>query len=209
MSLNWIVEGVPRPYEVRRSRVRDVDPAWRTALIESLRNDGETRQRATAQRARRAYAEVEEAAAPRAQALTAEQLMTAPVLTLPGDAPLAQAMALMREREIRHVPVTDAGGSLIGMVSDRDLLRAGLAPASPDGDDSPRPAADSPLTDVMSRRVLTAPPSAPVRDVVHVMVDEHVSSIPVVEASGRLVGIITSTDILRAVIAGSPLDLWV
>lgn len=211
MSLNWIVEGVPRAYEARRSRIHDVEPLWRAALVEALHNDGVLRQKATARRAQRAYSEIAEPSADRAPVLTAARIMTTPVLSLPADATLEQALALMRERELRHIPVTDGDGALVGMVSDRDLMRAGLVlPAPHDGPEGEHAggAGDTLLSKVMSRRILTARPEGAVRDVAHVMVEERVSSVPVVD-DGRLVGIITSTDILRAVVTHSPLDLWV
>ena len=71
-------------------------------------------------RARRARA--------KAGARTAAQLMTSPVITTHPDASLALAARLMNDRHIRRLPVLDASGTLIGIVSRRDLLRVFLRP---------------------------------------------------------------------------------
>ena len=64
----------------------------------------------------------------KAEARTAAQLMTSPVITTHPDASLASAARLMNDHHIRRLPVLDASGALIGMVSRRDLLRVFLRP---------------------------------------------------------------------------------
>jgi CBS domain-containing protein len=61
-------------------------------------------------------------------ALTAEQLMTAPAITIYPDAPIAAAARVMTEHHVRRLPVTAPDGTLIGIVSRRDLLRLFLRP---------------------------------------------------------------------------------
>ncbi len=60
--------------------------------------------------------------------LTAEQLMTAPAITVHPDAPIASAARYMTEHRVRRLPVVDEDGTLIGIVSCRDLLRIYLRP---------------------------------------------------------------------------------
>jgi CBS-domain-containing membrane protein len=64
----------------------------------------------------------------KAEARTAAGLMTSPVITTHPDASLASAARLMNDHQIRRLPVLDASGALIGMVSRRDLLRVFLRP---------------------------------------------------------------------------------
>jgi CBS-domain-containing membrane protein len=64
----------------------------------------------------------------KAEARTAAQLMTSPVITTHPDASLASAARLMNDHRIRRLPVLDGAGALIGMVSRRDLLRVFLRP---------------------------------------------------------------------------------
>ena len=71
----------------------------------------------------------------KAEARTAAQLMTSPVITTHPDASLASAARLMNDRHIRRMPVVDASGALIGMVSRLDLLRVFLRPDAEIGDE--------------------------------------------------------------------------
>lgn len=64
----------------------------------------------------------------KAQATTAAELMTAPVVTVRPDLPLSEAAALMRERDVRHLVVVDAAERPVGVLSRRDLMRVFLRP---------------------------------------------------------------------------------
>jgi CBS domain-containing protein len=65
---------------------------------------------------------------PQYHALTAERLMTAPAVTIHPDAPVAAAARLLTEHHFHRMPVTDADGKLVGIVSRRDLIRLFLRP---------------------------------------------------------------------------------
>ncbi len=138
----------------------------------------------------------------RERATRASMIMTAPVFSLTADTPISLAARSMEEHRIHHVPVLSAsaevGGKLVGIVSDRDLLRStGLFPLT------------APVARVMTREVLTAAPETSIRDVARVLFEEGISAMPIVETGGELVGILTRSDILRAVIAQAPLHLWI
>jgi acetoin utilization protein AcuB len=92
---------------------------------------------------------------------------------------------LLQRRGIRHLPVLDQG-ALVGIISDRDVKTAMAS-----GADMERLTAG----DVMTRDVLTTAPMFAVEEAARVMVTERISALPVTEA-GRLVGIVTETDIL-------------
>lgn len=65
--------------------------------------------------------------------LCGRDIMSAPVLTLPASSSVSEAKSLMAEWKVRHFPVTDAGGTLIGLVTQTDVLRAcRLRPGEPD-----------------------------------------------------------------------------
>lgn len=144
-----------------------------------------------------AYEAASETHPKRRPAATAADLMSAPVITLASEASLRTAVALFREHRFRHVPVCEPSGMLVGILSDRDLLRDGVL-------------ADSALiAEVMTTPVLTAHPETVVREIARVMFEEHLGAIPIVDVAGALVGIITRSDILRALINRAPLELWV
>jgi acetoin utilization protein AcuB len=138
----------------------------------------------------------------RRRAVTAAQLMVAPVLTLGPDATLAEAWDIVRRHGFRHVPIVDAGGALIGMLSDRDLLRHALEPRTSD-------AAATRVRQIMATRVLTARPEAGIRQVARILFEERIGAMPIVDEQGTPVGIVTRSDVLRAVLTSGPLELWI
>jgi acetoin utilization protein AcuB len=135
--------------------------------------------------------------------------MTSPVLSLEAEASVAQAWAFIRQRRFRHVPVLDHSQKLVGILSDRDLLceAAGLGTAhSPS---KPVEDASRLIGEIMTTRVLTASPDTEIRQIARVLFDNHIGTMPIVDEGEYLIGLITRSDILRALIQHAPLDLWV
>ena len=123
--------------------------------------------------------------------------MTAdPVAVAPGD-PLAQAVRLTREHRIRHLPVVD-GGTLVGILSDRDIRSA--MPSPLEVADAARAALLelTPVERLMTREVITVGPHDPVEDAAKLLCRHRIGALPVVDAHGRLLGMITETDVLTA-----------
>ncbi len=131
--------------------------------------------------------------------LTVRDLMTRDVYTLGPQANLDEVSDLMRIHRIRHVPIVDAAGQVLGLVTHRDLLGRAFG----GGQDLPRSIRQPylrsiPVSEVMTRRLTTASPEQTLSKVACMMVDRRYGCLPVVEA-GRLVGIITATDFVRYV----------
>ena len=171
------------------------------------RSKGQERQTAdhAARIAQQAYQQqVDQAPAPK-PALLAQDIMTSPVTWLPSHSTLLEAWSTMKHKGIHHLPVTSVHGTLVGMISDHDLLPYAHELESVN---SPRPSAEHKLARVMSSRVLSATPTTEIREVAHVMLDEQVSAIPILDSSRHLVGILSTSDILRAIVHRSPLELW-
>lgn len=172
------------------------------------RDRSKEQERQTADRAARlaqqAYQQqVHQATAPK-PALLAQDLMTSPVSSLLSDSMLLEAWTVMKRQGIHHLPVTSVDGTLVGMISNQDLLPYAHELESVN---SPGPPARHKLAHVMSGRVLSATPTTEIREIAHVMLDEHVSAIPILDSSRHLIGILTTSDILRAIVHRSPLDL--
>lgn len=103
---------------------------------------------------------------------------------------------MTRQRRIRHLPVVE-GGELVGIVSDRDLKRAKASPAtSLEAHELTHLLNRLTMAEIMTRRVITVAPMVPVEEAARVMVREKISALPVIE-EGRLVGIVTETDVLE------------
>lgn len=155
--------------------------------------------------AHQAYQEQGPQGAAHKPALIAQDLMTSPVTSLPSDSTLLEAWSVMKHKGIHHLPVTSVHGTLVGMISDHDLLPYAHELESVN---SPGPSARHKLARVMSTRVLSATPTTEIREIAHVMLDEHVSAIPILDSSRHPVGILATSDILRAIVRRSPLELW-
>jgi CBS domain-containing membrane protein len=133
--------------------------------------------------------------------LRVRDLMTEGVFAVGVNDDLETIRTLMEERSIRHAPVVGEGGILLGLVSQRDLIRNSLrAQALPP---SAMAAAMQMTTagEIMTPNVVTAAPDQDIRDAARVMLDNKYGCLPVVEGT-RLVGIVTESDFVRFLAAG-------
>lgn len=136
------------------------------------------------------------------------EVMSHPVITVAPDAPIKEAARRLVRHGISALPVVDATGSLVGIVSEADLLpletrpdpRSQATPIAPTAGSSPRT-----VSDVMTRRVVAVPPDMDVSQAARTMIEAEVKRVPVVDC-GRLVGIVSRRDLVR-VIARSDADL--
>jgi len=112
--------------------------------------------------------------------------MSRPAVTVRQDADFQKALALMQEKRLRRLPVVDDDGHLVGIVVERDLLVAAMRYLQSRVE----------VGDVMSRNVVTVGPDADLNEVARTMLERKIGGLPVVE-DGRLVGIITESDIFK------------
>lgn len=114
----------------------------------------------------------------------------------PGDT-LAHALRLTREHRIRHLPVV-RDGELAGIVSDRDMRLAMPSPLTVADADRAAFLERTTVERVMTREVITAGLLDTVEDAAKLLCRHRIGSLPVVGAHGRLLGMITETDVLTA-----------
>jgi CBS domain-containing protein len=127
---------------------------------------------------------------------TVRDWMTSGVSTLRRSDSLEVADGVMCLGHIRHLPVVE-GGEVVGVLSERDLLRSALGTAMALGIQRPQELMRSvQVGDVMSAPPVTIEPGAPVQRAARAMEEARIGCLPVVEA-GRLIGILTQTDVLR------------
>lgn len=122
--------------------------------------------------------------------------MTRDPFSVAPDASLADALRLTREHRIRHLPVL-RDGVLAGIVSDRDIRLAMPSPLTEPDEGRAEFLARTPVSAVMTADVITVGPLEAVEDAAKLMHRHRVGSLPVTDADGRLLGIVTETDILR------------
>jgi acetoin utilization protein AcuB len=128
--------------------------------------------------------------------------MTRKVITVNPDTTIFEAQELMATHRIRHLPVVVADNTLVGIVTDRDLRSAlpyrffkeGLTAAEREGLKNLR------VKDIMTQKVITIPPAYTIQDALMVIQNARVGALPVVDDAGRLQGILSVRDLLRAFI---------
>ena len=124
--------------------------------------------------------------------------MSAEFASVRADDRLDLADQIMQLGRVRHMPVIDADGRVIGIVSHRDLLEASLSRLLEVDPASRRTFLGSVvIADVMTRHVETIAPEATLARAAERMLHHKIGCLPVVDASGRMVGILTETDLLR------------
>lgn len=110
-------------------------------------------------------------------------VMTKEVVTVTPDTSLRNVAKILAEKKISGVPVVD-GGKVVGIVSEADILKAG---------DMSKTAGEVMVTDVIA-----VGPEACVTDAAAIMSDRGIKRLPVLDAEGKLVGIISRADVVRA-----------
>ena len=128
--------------------------------------------------------------------LVRERMSTKPV-TITADVPITEALKVMRQNQVRRLPVLDEGGKLIGIVSEKDLLYASPSPAtSLSIYEMHYMLARLKVTELMTPEPVTITPDTLLEEAALIMADNKIGGLPVVE-DGNLVGIITETDIFK------------
>ena len=123
--------------------------------------------------------------------------MTRSAVTIQSDALVKGAVELMRSRRLRHLPVVDHDGRLVGIVTDRDLRQVVFDPAVQVRlGRTTEKLRDLTVRDVMTWGAISVTSATTIRDAARLMHENKVGSLPVVD-DDRVVGILTETDVLR------------
>jgi acetoin utilization protein AcuB len=131
--------------------------------------------------------------------MIARELMTPDPLTVTPQASIAEVWDLMREADVRHIPVVQAD-ALVGMVSDRDLGRVDIARLlNVEGAGALRDELATPIVRVMTSQVIAVGPEADIGEVIELLIEHKIGAVPVVQEETReVLGIISYVDVLRA-----------
>lgn len=135
---------------------------------------------------------------------TVRTWMSAPPVVAVDTTPLPEARKLLVEHGIRRLPVINARGELIGIVTEGDINRIS---DSADGDLAEYNlyyrVRDLPLREFMRRPVVSVNPDTPLREAAHLMLTWRIHGLPVLD-EGRVVGVLTVSDLLRRLLAEEP-----
>ena len=150
-------------------------------------------------------------------ALTARDLMVDEVITVDADAPVEEAVRILDEDQVSGLPVIDAAGKLVGMITSHDLARIDherdggiearpteptLADVLDEADDDDDPVrltegfADAIVREFMTPAVISVSPSTTLKQICGVLARENIHRVVLTE-HGKLLGIVTTTDIVR------------
>ena len=132
--------------------------------------------------------------------LTVRDVMSHRAYRVSPDAPVAEALELIAAHRLRAIPVVGEGREVLGMVSDRDLLRHLLPGVSPTGEGADAAALSAlrgkTVRDIMTRSVICVPEDQAIAEVAAMMVAKDLERLPVT-AEGKLTGFLTRGDIIR------------
>jgi acetoin utilization protein AcuB len=133
--------------------------------------------------------------------ITIREWMSSPVLTIRPDSLISLAHSVMKEYGVRRLPVVDARDRLVGIITIGDVREA-----------SPSDATTLSIWElnylwaqlivekIMTREVITVDPDGTVFEAANLMLNKKISGLPVVDKSGKLIGMITESDIFRMVV---------
>jgi len=154
----------------------------------------------------------------------AADIMSQPVISIAQEQNIQAVSQAFKQHAVHHMPVLNAHDKLVGLVSDRDLLRfqanhnqAGNRQANHTPEVysqirerlSGHDVTQHSVKDIMTQRVLTAQPHTGIPQLAEVMVQHRIGALPIVDPEGQLQGMITRVDILRAIMIEAPIELWV
>ena len=127
--------------------------------------------------------------------------MNPTVISTEAQASMAEALNLMKENQIKTLPVFDRE-TLVGVVTDRDLKRASASDATLlEIHELLHLLARIKVRDIMSRNPITIPDTYTVEEAAEVLRDHHISGAPVMDAKGRMVGMISQNDLFNALMS--------
>lgn len=115
--------------------------------------------------------------------------MSSDLVTIGTDTSIQEALTLMKQESVRHLPVVDGRMDLVGWITDADLRGVLIASMLE----------ELTIEDVMIRKPFAIHPDTPIDEAARILLDRRIGGLPVVE-NGALVGVITASDILSAFI---------
>ncbi len=129
--------------------------------------------------------------------------MSSPVITITPETHLNDARRTMNAEKIRALPVVK-DGELVGIVTRRGLLRTDIPTLSENAWNTEVDLKDVVVSEIMTKNPITVPASGPLPKAARVMLENKITAIPVVDENREMVGIITTSDIFRFILAELP-----
>lgn len=138
----------------------------------------------------------------RERVVNADQIMVPRVITVFASDSVSHAWQRIEENRIHHLPVVDEDQTLMGILSDRDILRYFIRQQGQPN------IGKREVAKIMSSQVITAQSNTSIRSLAEVMSSRKIGAIPIVDDVGHLQGIATRSDIMKVLVRESPIELW-
>lgn len=195
-SLRGPLEQIAKSAEARS--LRRTDTEYESTLVD------QDEQPSAVDTAARAYQSVLPKALERGPVKHAHQVMTKRVIKVAPNDSIEKAWRVLLDSKVRQAMVVDGGNSIVGLVTERDLLTSINLE-----DGRIRDVLSRQVADVMQTPVVSADPATDIRRIAQVLVDYGLSGVPIVQENGTIVGFVSRGDVLRSVVNDPPLSLWV
>jgi CBS domain-containing protein len=134
-------------------------------------------------------------------ALFAADIMTSPVSVIEYDRSIDDAWELLSNDHFHHLPIVNKQQALVGILSDRDILKAAAGRKLSQG-------LPEDIATIMTQQVVTASEDTEIRILADVMSKNRFSAVPIVAEDNRVLGIVTRSDILKVLVNHAALELW-
>ncbi len=195
MPIEWVGESLSSAYA--SGDTRPIDPADRTQSNQDRNKPGADTKRSF----RNPYRQSLNQSPQRLEkAVFAKEIMQTRMQTVSLDEPLSKILDLMAKQRINHVPVLGTTGKLVGLVSYHSVLKAISDKRSVDLLTVP---------EVMATKILTATGNTTLHELSRVMVMEHIECVPIVDNNQKLIGLITTTEMMHCIVNHSKLNVWI
>jgi len=133
--------------------------------------------------------------------LLVENWMNPNVITVDADDSMLDATKLLKEHNIRHLPVLEKG-KLVGVITDRDLKRAAPSDATAlEAHELLYLIANIKVREIMTRNPITVPYNFTIEEAAELLLQARISGMPVVNKDGDVIGTITQTDLFKVLIS--------
>jgi CBS domain-containing protein len=155
-----------------------------------------------------AYASAAQPGIPRHPLSRVQDIMSHAVVVVAAASTVGEAWSTLAQRHVGQAPVVDAQGVLVGLLTRADLLHPDRLPG-PDAHALVwRALQMQSVVEVMWTPVPSVAPDTDIRRLARVLLDTGLPGLPVVDDAGQVIGFVSRSDVLRAVVADPPLDLW-
>lgn len=138
----------------------------------------------------------------------ASEIMSSPVVTLPPSTTFAQAWQLIQNHRFRYIPVVAPDGSPIGIVSDRNLLKSAMTLGWNIFQEKNSVSLEQTIGKHFSLPVIAGFPRTEIRSIAKALFENHIGAMPIINDHNAVIGIITRSDILRALMYLGPIEIW-